>query len=373
MKDFIECPVCQKMMAKNKLSAHIMNSNKEPSHYKFILDQVKRIKELYHLLPVEICRAEYIIDNDYGIYCSATYIRKIFRAFPDYKEKINKRFSINVKKQFKDGLRKPPKTFANGWKQNGRENAGKKVLSQERYDKLLELFHTDLKIIEISNQVGCKHETVARAWKENFTKEEIDARRTRTYCPKKPNKECEAEILKFFYSDQTNMDLVEKYNTLNSHIRNIFVKCYGEEEYEKRMVRTRKLGILKSLKITGKNGQTGSKAEVYCYNLLNERLDGVVHHDMDTLPPFEIDITIPSIKVAICWDGPFHRRPIFGENRLKKVQDRDKRKHDTLIKMGLMVIVIEDTTSRFNKGFVEAKVNLTVDAISKEEKGKLIC
>ena len=45
----------------------------------------------------------------------------------------------------------------------------------------------------------------------------------------------------------------------------------------------------------------------------------------------ELDIYIPSLKLAIEINGIFHYEPIFGESKLNQIQNNDKRKHQGFI------------------------------------------
>lgn len=55
----------------------------------------------------------------------------------------------------------------------------------------------------------------------------------------------------------------------------------------------------------------------------------------------EIDILIPSIKLAIEINGPVHYKPIFGEDRLLKVQRKDKTKTKELQSRQIDLVVLD--------------------------------
>lgn len=61
---------------------------------------------------------------------------------------------------------------------------------------------------------------------------------------------------------------------------------------------------------------------------------------------YEIDIYIPSIKLAIEWNGKVHYQPIYGEEKLNNIQYRDYQKQLICQKLGIDLIVICDLTSR---------------------------
>jgi very-short-patch-repair endonuclease len=51
-----------------------------------------------------------------------------------------------------------------------------------------------------------------------------------------------------------------------------------------------------------------------------------------------IDILLPDVKIAIEVDGPTHFKPLYGEERLQRVQEKDNRKNGMLVQNGYKVI-----------------------------------
>lgn len=73
----------------------------------------------------------------------------------------------------------------------------------------------------------------------------------------------------------------------------------------------------------------------------------IVTNDRKFLPSgLEIDINIPSMRLAIELNGPVHYMPIYGEERLHKVQAKDAQKHLEIHQKGLTLIVLD--ISRLN-------------------------
>ena len=355
----IKCPVCKREDTINKVISHLMNSKKEQKHFEFIKKQDKNIKNIYKNDDI-FCPYNIVIDNN--LLCSPSYVRNFCKNFSDYGSKLSKKRSNDTSDQHKDGRRKKITEFAGGIKFT-RKNGGKKYISKERYNKLIKLFSSNLNKKEICLIVNCKQETMEKVWKENFTEQQIEKRLLET--SNKIADNIKKEILDLFYSDLTNRDIAKKFNVGNSYIRVIFLKKYSLEEYKKRCNRMRKIGIIKSLKITGKKGIIGSRAENYCYKLLRVKLgNGVMHHDMSNAEPYEIDISIPSKKVAISWDGPFHYKPIFGNRKLLRVQSRDKNKQTILENKGWKYISVKDDTNHYDPKFVELKVDEILEAIN---------
>lgn len=94
-----------------------------------------------------------------------------------------------------------------------------------------------------------------------------------------------------------------------------------------------------------------SKAELYLSELIKsnfpdlEVMENVRNILSDNL---EIDIFIPSLKLCIELNGPVHYFPIWGEDKLKNVQNKDIKKQIEIqkLKMNLIVIDISKLTSK---------------------------
>ncbi len=96
-----------------------------------------------------------------------------------------------------------------------------------------------------------------------------------------------------------------------------------------------------------------SKAEAYLSGRLRNEFPSlkVLENSRDLLPQrLEIDILVPAAKVAIELNGPTHYLPIFGEEELKKVKNRDVIKRDTLAEEGYEFVTIDiSSTSKWKK------------------------
>jgi len=96
-------------------------------------------------------------------------------------------------------------------------------------------------------------------------------------------------------------------------------------------------------KITNNNR---SKLEVYLESKLTEFYPNleILFNDKNRLQT-ELDIYIPSMELAFELNGIFHYEPIFGLNKLDKVQNNDNRKFQLCIEAGINLCVI-DTSSQ---------------------------
>lgn len=104
-----------------------------------------------------------------------------------------------------------------------------------------------------------------------------------------------------------------------------------------------------NLNNTKKYGCRRSKAETFLNNLIRLSFPNLVFtsNDRSVLPSkLELDIYFPSLKLAIELNGPVHYFPIYGENRLKTVQNKDIIKQKEIIDARINLLVID--ISRLN-------------------------
>ena len=103
-----------------------------------------------------------------------------------------------------------------------------------------------------------------------------------------------------------------------------------------------------------------SKIEIQLYNLLVKEFPNldILPNDKTMLGGLEVDIAIPSLKLAIEWNGIVHFKPIYGIKKLKRVQEIDQEKLKIASNKNINLIIISDYVSNqqiLNKAFEDIK------------------
>lgn len=88
-----------------------------------------------------------------------------------------------------------------------------------------------------------------------------------------------------------------------------------------------------------------SKNEILFSNLIHKSFIDSIDNEA-IFNGWDADIIIPSLRIAILWNGLWHYKEITGQ--LKQVQNRDKIKYNEIIKLGYMPYIITDL-GKFSK------------------------
>lgn len=92
-----------------------------------------------------------------------------------------------------------------------------------------------------------------------------------------------------------------------------------------------------------------SRAEILLCNLIKENFPNLTIREnvRDILPSkLEIDIFIPEYKLAIELNGPVHYIPIYGQDKLDKIKNKDLLKQSEIRQLGLNLVIVD--ISRLN-------------------------
>lgn len=140
------------------------------------------------------------------------------------------------------------------------------------------------------------------------------------------------------------------------------------DKWSKMTDKEKKSAIKKMHRASRERAGLGGKNENTIADLLEAEGFGIVQRSNQFTPrnQFEIDIAIPSRRIAVEWDGAGHFRPIFGEKALKKTMAKDERKNGILVKNGWVVIRCRDHSTAHSMAFCRRALQDIVELINKD-------
>lgn len=95
-------------------------------------------------------------------------------------------------------------------------------------------------------------------------------------------------------------------------------------------------------------GYKRSKLEVWLETQLKSLYpDLEIHFNRKDAINSELDIYFPSIKLAIELNGIFHYEPIYGEEKLKSIQNNDNRKFQACLEKGIELCIIDSSKQKY--------------------------
>lgn len=108
-----------------------------------------------------------------------------------------------------------------------------------------------------------------------------------------------------------------------------------------------------SATFTNKHKQFGtrrSKLEKYIEQQLNKLYpDLVILYNHKDVIDSELDIYIPSLKLAIELNGIFHYKPVFGVDKLNKIQSNDSKKIRLCVEHNIELLVLDTSHIKYMK------------------------
>lgn len=97
-------------------------------------------------------------------------------------------------------------------------------------------------------------------------------------------------------------------------------------------------------------GTRRSKLENYLESKLTDLYPTLeIHFNRKDTINSELDIYIPSLKVAFELNGIFHYEPIYGQNKLSSIQNNDNRKFQACLERGIELCLIDTSTQKYFK------------------------
>lgn len=99
------------------------------------------------------------------------------------------------------------------------------------------------------------------------------------------------------------------------------------------------------------HGNPRCKLEIWLEIKLKELYPNlpIIYNDRIEMNGMELDIYIPSFRLAFELNGPYHYEPIYGIERLNKAQINDKRKIILCAEKGIEICVIDTSKQNYFK------------------------
>jgi hypothetical protein len=115
-----------------------------------------------------------------------------------------------------------------------------------------------------------------------------------------------------------------------------------------------------------KHGTRRSKIEKWIEERLADLYPNLeIHFNQTNAINAELDIYIPSLKLAFELNGVFHYEPIYGQKKLVSIQSNDKRKFQACLEKNIEFCIIDiSQLKRFNKKGAEKYLNIIIKVIS---------
>lgn len=160
-------------------------------------------------------------------------------------------------------------------------------------------------------------------------------------------KECEQCSSKFetkgvnskFCSDKCKYQSYRKYDTVCKGCNIIFKSERKDAKFCTNSCKSINLNLSSYAHKAG--GRSRSKIELFVEDKLKTDFPEIKFSFNDkTTIGLELDVYIPELKIAIEYNGIVHYEPIYGENKLNKVQNNDKQKMIRCYNSGIELIVI---------------------------------
>lgn len=128
-------------------------------------------------------------------------------------------------------------------------------------------------------------------------------------------------------------------------------KTCSDECYSVRLKEIGRMGgIAASQSPNMKRGR--SRSEIYFAQLIQEKFNNVLTNKR-MFDGWDADVILLDLKIAIHWNGPCHYLPLFGDDYLQVVQNKDRERYAAIEKCGYTNYIIDD---RDNQGLTKSKV-----------------
>ena len=144
----------------------------------------------------------------------------------------------------------------------------------------------------------------------------------------------------------------------------------AKERYEERSKESKENFRRKASEGVLKSAVKGSKLERFLLDELTKQGYAIVYHKKGFIlnDKLEIDLLIPSMKVAIEVDGIFHYEDVWDNGSLEKVRLKDGEKNALLIQNGYIVIRLANTAKSCSKYYMRERLEVLVKTLEEIKK-----
>ncbi len=117
------------------------------------------------------------------------------------------------------------------------------------------------------------------------------------------------------------------------------------------------------------HGTMRSKLEIWLEGQLIQLYPNLeIHFNKKNAINSELDIYIPSLKLAFELNGIFHYEPIFGDKKLKQTQNNDSNKFENCIKNQISLCIIDTSGQKYFKESTSKKfLNIIINIINEKK------
>lgn len=118
-----------------------------------------------------------------------------------------------------------------------------------------------------------------------------------------------------------------------------------------------------------KSGTRISKLEIWLQEQLSLQYPNLkIHYNRKDAINSELDIYIPSLKLAFELNGIFHYEPIYGHEKLQQIQNNDDRKFQACLEKEISLCIIDTSSLKYFKlKNIEKYKNIIFELIEKKK------
>jgi hypothetical protein len=115
-----------------------------------------------------------------------------------------------------------------------------------------------------------------------------------------------------------------------------------------------------------------SKAEIYLEERLNNEFPNLMmmFNDRVVLNGKELDVYIPSLNLAIEWNGIYHYKKIRDDESFEKTINKDKQKINECLELGIELYIVKDLTS--GKKFIKEETEKIIKFVKQKNQHRRV-